>query len=927
MATTPIFSEGGTNYIEIDGVRYAVYRAAANPTSLLKFSLKTNLVKSIISEIVSNFSKYYYAYGRSYAWPLVNGVESTSPANDSYEFEVATRNDLLFYKQIDANDISVVIPRINWTAGYTFDMYDEYSGDVNTKLTGTLAAGTSATLIGVNTVFTLELSANSLVRINGNVYSVVSVNSNTSITINTSITVRVSTEIYLYVPGQPAFSGATALETSEFYCMTDDYHVYKCIFNDNGKPSQNRPSGTDEKIIELADNYKWKYMYTIPLSMRNKFLSLATMPVATALSNQFYSAGSIVSATIENPGYRYVKTSYRVTGFKVVSGGAGYGSNAGVTVTLSSPDISGGTAAIIGTISVAGGAITGVSISNPTLNSGYQYPPEVTVAGGTPSSVAVLEPIMERISSSSFTTLSITGDGVLEENPYQLEDFIIANPGSGYSSVTFAFKNPDLANGVIAAATGVIGDLSAATLTTAIAAANPAHTVLSGAFSRKIVVGSVVKIASTTYTVTQASYYTDPVTQDVALYPYQVTVDAVVTITSGAILYLAGCVTGVTITERGFGYSKKFFSNNQDPFASNLVLYDSVSISQRTGVGLSFDVNTRINPAEIVPIINDAGEIESVRVVKPGIGYTFGIVTVNDSYTSETRPTDFQAASILLNFGIGDIESRQSTVELTAKDGAIHAVRVITPGSGYNTVPTVQIVGDGVGATAVAVLQDSIDGTGIERIDIINEGIGYTSATAVLSGATSSTSAILSVPISPKGGHGKDAISELYAKSIMFHGQISKEKNKDFLATNDYRQVCIMKNPKIFGKNQNVRSSVSSTCFVAIGPKNQTNFANITIDMIMTHTVGGKTYNFRVVEKNANYSATESALLLSYSDNYIPNANAIYANSSASVTFNSLAKLDPDVNKFSGEMLTIDNRSKFAASDQQIIVASNSLTF
>jgi hypothetical protein len=848
MATTPIFSEGGTNYIEVDGVRYAVYRAAANPTSLLKFSLKTNLVKSIISEIVSNFSKYYYAYGRSYAWPLVNGVESTSPANDSYEFEVATRNDLLFYKQIDANDISAVIPRINWIAGYTFDMYDEYSAD------------------------------------------------------------------------QVAFSGATALETSNFYCMTDDYHVYKCIFNNNGKPSQNTPSGTSEKIIELADKYKWKYMYTIPLSMRNKFLSLATMPVVTALSNQFYSSGSIVSATIENPGFNYVKTSYRVIGFKVVSGGAGYDSNTGITVSLSLPDISGGTAATIGTISVAGGAITGVSISNPTLNSGYQYPPEVTVAGGTPSSVAVLEPILERI-GNDFTTLTITGDGVLEENPYQVENFVINNPGSGYSSVTFAFKNPDLANGVIAAATGIIGDLSAATIITASAASNPSHTVLTGTFTRRMIVGSVIKIGSTICKVLELEL--DENNQ----FPTEIIVDAQITISSNTTLYLTGCVTGVTISERGFGYSKKFFSPTQDAFASNLVLYDSVSISQQTGIGFSFDVNTRINPAEIVPIINDAGEIVSVRVVKPGIGYTFGIVAINDSYTSETRPSNFQQASILLNFGIGDIESRQSTVELTAKDGAIHAVRVVDPGAGYNTVPTVEIVGDGQGATAIVVLQDSSSGSGIERIDILTEGFGYTSATAILSGATASSSAILSVPVSPKGGHGKDAISELYAKSIMFHGQISKERNKDFLSTNDYRQVCIMKNPKIFDKNQNVRSSISSTCFVAIGPKNQTNFANIAVDMIMTHTVGSKTYNFRVIEKNVNYSETESALLLSYLDNYIPNASAIYANSSEGITFTSLAKLDPDVNKFSGEMLTIDNRPRFYASNEQIIVASNSLTF
>jgi hypothetical protein len=95
----------------------------------------------------------------------------------------------------------------------------------------------------------------------------------------------------------------------------------------------------------------------------------------------------------------------------------------------------------------------------------------------------------------------------------------------------------------------------------------------------------------------------------------------------------------------------------------------------------------------------------------------------------------------------------------------------------------------------------------------------------------------------------------------------------------------------------------------------------------MSHNYNGRTYTFRVIEKDPNYSTTESALLLSYHDNYIPNASASYANSAASVTFTSSSKLDPDVNKFSGEMLTIDNRSRFAASNEQIIVASNSLTF
>ena len=167
-------------------------------TSLLKFSLKTNLVKSVISEIVSNISKYYYVYCHPGSW---TDDTSPEPVSDSYEYENKTRNEALLYKQIDANDICSVVPRVNWIAGYTFDMYGEYSSD------------------------------------------------------------------------SPAFSGATALETAQFYCLTDDYNVYKCLFNNNNSPSSIRPTGTSVTPITLDDGYIWKYIYTIPLSVRNKFLT------------------------------------------------------------------------------------------------------------------------------------------------------------------------------------------------------------------------------------------------------------------------------------------------------------------------------------------------------------------------------------------------------------------------------------------------------------------------------------------------------------------------------------------------------------------------------------------------------------------------------------------------------------------------------
>lgn len=799
-------------------------------TSLLKFSLKTNLVKSIISEVVSNFSKYYYAYGRAQAWP--GGDVTVADASDSYEYELSVRNDLLFMKQIDANDVAPIIRRINWVSGYTFDMYDEYVNDI--AITGEVLVQKDSTIVtGVGTNFTQELIIGNIVVIANVQYRVLAINSDTQFLLSSNyLGDTVITPISI-IKKDSAFSGAVSLETAEFYCVTDDYNVYKCIFNNNNKPSSVRPTGTSEQIITLSDGYKWKYMYTIPLSLRNKFLTLSTMPVTTALNTQFYSSGSIVSATIENPGRSY------------------------------DPDL---------------------------------------------------------------ITLTVDGDGVLEENPYQLDSgtngFVIESPGSGYDSVTLVFKDPDLdvPGAVRAEATCTIGDLSAGTSTTYTATTynGNAATVVNGSFSRKISVGDSVKISGTKYQVLTRTLDANN------LYPISITINATITPASGTTIYLTGCVTAITVVNPGYGYSKPFFSASQDELASNYVTY-TFTYTTYTGQGFTFSINSKRNQAEISPLLTNEGEIAGIIIDKPGLGYTYATVTVNHNYpTEQDIPSDFEAASILLNFDIGDIESVQSTVELSAIPGGIHSVRVIDPGYGYDSVPTVTIVGDGTGATAEVVLTND---SRIEKINILTEGQGYTKAEVVLTGVSASQPAVFSVPISPRGGHGSDAISELYCKSVVFHGILSKEKNKGFISSNDYRQVCIVKNPKMYGKNISLRSATASSCMVVTGPKNQSNFNLITNDMILSYVDSGTTYQFRVIEKNANYSTTESALLLSYIDNKIPPPTATYGNNTLQIAFNSSGRILPDVNKLSGELLTIDNRQRFYASDAQIIVATNSLTF
>lgn len=739
-------------------------------TSLLKFSLKTNLVKSVISEIVSNISRYYYVYGHAGAWP---DEKSPDAVSESYEYEIEARNEMLLYKQIDSNDIVAVIRRINWISGYTFDMYNEYSST------------------------------------------------------------------------NPAFSGATALENAEFYCLTDDYNVYKCLYNNNANPSSQRPIGTSTDPIMLDDGYMWKYLYTVPLSVRNKFLTATTMPVVTALSNQFYSKGSIVAYNIENTGSKYPITSYKIIGFKVIDGGSGY--SVAPTIQLSNPDQAGGVSASILSVSISGGQITAVAMN--AQGSGYSYPPIVTIVGSA-SREAVLEPIVERL-SSTYTSLVVTGDGYLEENPYQVQSINIISGGSNYASVTFLFTDPDLPNGIRAVATGII---------------------------------------------------------------------------------TAGVVTGVTITKAGYGYSKPFYAQNQSDASSNIVLANYTSIAGQTASGLAFSVSTLKNEAQLTPLINSNGEIQGLQITKPGIGYTYALVSVVTTL-DKVNTAGFAEASILLSFGIGDIESRQSTVELTAIDGAIPVIDLVYAGYAYTSIPIVTISGDGSGCTATAILNST---GSLAKILVSAPGINYTKATVTITGGgvtTGSTNqAIAHAIISPKGGHGKDAVAELYAKTLVLHGNLSKEKNQGFTSTNDYRQICIVKNPKIYGKNSNLRASLASSCIVAVGAISQNGIGLISKDDVLTYTdtttTPNKVYTFRVIENNAAYSTTESALLLSYLDNFIPpNGATLIRYNSTPTAFSTTSIIYPDVNKYSGEVLTIDNRISFSPSTEQIVVALNSITF
>lgn len=96
------------------------------------------------------------------------------------------------------------------------------------------------------------------------------------------------------------------LYDKQFYVITDENNVYKCIYNDDGAASTEKPVTTSEEIFETADGYKWKYMYTVSSQDMDDFTTEDYIPVRTNANVASLAVpGTIDFIKVTNNGYDY----------------------------------------------------------------------------------------------------------------------------------------------------------------------------------------------------------------------------------------------------------------------------------------------------------------------------------------------------------------------------------------------------------------------------------------------------------------------------------------------------------------------------------------------------------------------------------------------------------------------------------------------
>ena len=124
----------------------------------------------------------------------------------------------------------------------------------------------------------------------------------------------------------------------------------------------------------------------------------------------------------------------------------------------------------------------------------------------------------------------------------------------------------------------------------------------------------------------------------------------------------------------------------------------------------------------------------------------------------------------------------------------IERIDVIAGGT-YSSTPTVSISGDGTGATATAVMSGSGSNQTVDSINITNKGTNYTVADITFGAGDASARAV----ISPELGHGVQPIKELGAFFIGLNTQLTGTEGGDLTVGNDFRQVTLIRNPKLYG--------------------------------------------------------------------------------------------------------------------------------
>jgi hypothetical protein len=358
-------------------------------SNILTVKQKIEIAEKIISDWSATTSNTYLGIGRVSPWSqndLSIPIASNSIDNINGVFD-----RLFAMKKITDSDMAIVIPRIDWSASTVYHAYDNTIDlftniDEDQVANGSITlSGLSTTVVGTGTTFTLDFTQGDILEYynaTDNTYGkreIVTIVDDTHLVTNTSFGINLTTstyyEVYDYTPNY----------AHPFYVRNSYDQVFKCLSNNYNYSTQTETLSTQmpqitlggelpqNRFIQTADGYRWKYMYTIPSGLKRKFFTNQWMPVV--------SDTTVTSSAVDGS----------IDIIKIIDGGKGYNSNVPTTVAQIVTVNGNGTGANVLASIDSNGKIYDLTIING--GSGYTYA-TANAYGGLTGSGANLIPVI-----------------------------------------------------------------------------------------------------------------------------------------------------------------------------------------------------------------------------------------------------------------------------------------------------------------------------------------------------------------------------------------------------------------------------------------------------------------------------------------------------------------------------------------------------
>ena len=266
-------------------------------------------------------------------------------------------------------------------------------------------------------------------------------------------------------------------------------------------------------------------------------------------------------------------------------------------------------------------------------------------------------------------------------------------------------------------------------------------------------------------------------------------------------------------------------------------------------------------------------------------------------------------ATATVNLGDADsLPALQSAVEGASINGTLDRVVITSAGKDYAQGDVqISVTGDGSGAEASAYVNAATGA--LTEIRVTNPGSGYSYANIVITNtAAPGTNAAGRAIISPQGGHGSNAVRELFAHNLGVTVSFSDNDNRDLILGNDFRQIGLIKNITTPG-NVVYTTNTATACYIINVAAGQT--GNYAADDAITTNDGGSFKVIQIDTANNNIYMTSEIPLITNTSTLTNSTQSI-----SSLSINSFTA--PEVKNSSGEIIYLDNRSPIIRSADQV---------